>query len=150
MCQSTRYRRLSKSISPFLKGVTSATVTPANCSPRVGMSLSFQEPIASTQGVFRIIRVLVECRIGDGILVGNLSLQRKSRMSDTSQPEEFARPTKEPLTSGLTGFPCAGASELPPLPKGRRLKAVLRALILGIGGAGFGALVGLGWGVGFG
>src|SRR6266852_366917 len=39
MCQSTRTRRLSKSISPFLKGVTSATVTPANCSPRVGMGV---------------------------------------------------------------------------------------------------------------
>ena len=71
-------------------------------------------------------------------------------MSDTSQPEEFARSTKEPLTSGLTKFPCAGASELPPLPKARRLKAVLRALILGIAGAGFGALVGLGWGIVFG
>src|SRR5438034_1344230 len=109
MCQSTRYRRLSKSIAPFLKGVTSATVTPANCSPRVGMSLSFRGRAVWNQSHqhrafselyefwWNVVSVI-------GMLVGNLSLQRKSRMSDTSQPEEFARSTKEPLTSGLTKF----------------------------------------------
>src|SRR5581483_8016927 len=42
-CQSTSWRKAGKSISPLRNGVTSARVTPANCSP-------FVEIIASAPG----------------------------------------------------------------------------------------------------
>jgi hypothetical protein len=67
-----------------------------------------------------------------------------SRTSET--PNDPIKPVRESVTSGLTSFPGSGASELPPLPKARKIKAVLRALIFGIVGTGAGAVIGLLWG----
>ncbi len=50
------------------------------------------------------------------------------------------------LTSGLTKFPGGEASELPPLPKGGRVRALGRAVIFAIVGTIAGALAGLLWG----
>src|SRR5262249_35258099 len=49
-------------------------------------------------------------------------------------------------TSGLTKFPGGGSSELPPLPKGGRLRALGRATIFALLGTIAGALAGLTWG----
>jgi hypothetical protein len=67
-------------------------------------------------------------------------------MSNPSQEPNDPKPVGGSLTSGLTKFPGGGASELPPLPKGGRLRALGRAIIFALLGTVAGALAGLTWG----
>jgi hypothetical protein len=57
-----------------------------------------------------------------------------------------AKPDGDSISSGLTKFPGSGGSELPPLPRARRMKAVIIGLIMGVAGMLLGAGMGLLWG----
>src|SRR5260221_13194595 len=80
-CQSTNLRSAASSTAPSRKGVTSATVSPANCSPLLAMLFAISPVDAgkARQGQLERVRAVAPVTLG---LDGQIKLMRQREAGD--------------------------------------------------------------------